>query len=187
MIQQVLTQFSDMLYYFYQFVIIEFLETGLVKIMYVAKLILYEERLHFMEKVIHIISGGLHILAAITWIGSMIYNQFAVAPALNTSLGSTKAHAVGGLIMKNFSPLTWISLIILIATGIFATVSKSDKFTSWTSGPGSVLTDKLALVGVLVIILLMQTFVYGPRMKQLIAPSTTKSTKNEAENLPFML
>lgn len=134
-----------------------------------------------MEKVIHSISGSLHILAAITWIGSMIYNQFAVVPALNKSLGSTKTHAVGGLIMKNFSPLTWISLIVLIATGIYSAVDKSDKLTSWTSGPGGILTVKLILVGVLVIILLIQTFVYGPRMKQLIAPSTTKSTENEAE------
>lgn len=53
-----------------------------------------------MEKVIHIISGGLHILAAITWIGSMIYNQFAVTPALNTLLGSTKTYAVDGKIIK---------------------------------------------------------------------------------------
>lgn len=134
-----------------------------------------------MGKIIHSISGSLHILAAITWIGSMIYNQFAVAPALNKSLGSTKTHAVSGLIMKNFTPLTWTSLIILIATGIYATVDKSDKFTSWTSGPGGVLTVKLILVGALVIILLLQTFVYGPKMKPLIAPSTTKNTGNEAE------
>lgn len=133
------------------------------------------------EKVIHIISASLHILAAVTWIGSMIYNQFAVVPALNKSLGSPKTHAVGGLIMKNFSPLTWISLIVLIGTGIYAAADKSDKFKSWTNGPGGVLTLKLVLVGIMIIILLMQTFFYGPKMKQLIAPSTTKSTKNDAE------
>lgn len=132
-----------------------------------------------MEKIIHIISGSLHILAAITWIGSMIYHQFAVAPALNKSLGSTKTHAVRGLIMKNFSPLTWTSLIVLIATGIYAAVDKGNKFTSWTSGPGLVLTIKSILVGVLITILILQTFIYGPKMKQLLTPSATKNTENE--------
>ena len=88
-----------------------------------------------MEKIIHIISGSLHILAAITWIGSMIYNQFAVAPALTKSLGSMKTHAVSGLIMKYFSPFSWISLFVLIATGIYAAVDKGDKFESWTRAP----------------------------------------------------
>ena len=134
-----------------------------------------------MENILHGISGSLHILAAVTWIGSMVYNQFAVVPALNTSLGSTRTHAVGGLIMKNFSPLTWISLITLIITGIYAAVSKSDKLTAWNNGPGGVLTLKVVLVGVLVIILLLQTFVYGPRMKLLIAPSTTKDIRNETQ------
>lgn len=132
-----------------------------------------------MEKVIHGISDSLHILAAITWIGSMIYNQFAVSPALTKSLGSMKAHAVRGLIMKNFSPFSWISLFVLIATGIYAAIDKGDKFTSWTSGPSLVLIIKLILVIALIIILYLQTFVYGPKMKKLLAPSTTKDTKNE--------
>lgn len=134
-----------------------------------------------MEEVIHSISGSLHILAAITWIGSMIYNQAAVAPALTKSLGNTKTHAVSGLIMKNFSPLTWISLVVLIATGIYAAVDKSDKFTSWTNGPGLVLTIKLVLVVVMIIILILQAFVYGPRMKKLLTPNTKKDTENEVE------
>ena len=59
-----------------------------------------------MDNLIHIFVGGLHILAVITWIGSMIYSLLAVTPALNTTLGNTKSHAVNGLIMKNFTPLT---------------------------------------------------------------------------------
>jgi putative copper resistance protein D len=35
-----------------------------------------------MEKLLHSVSGALHILAAVTWIGSMIYSEFAVMPAL---------------------------------------------------------------------------------------------------------
>jgi len=35
-----------------------------------------------MEQILHSISSSLHILAAVTWIGGMIYNMFAVAAAL---------------------------------------------------------------------------------------------------------
>lgn len=54
-----------------------------------------------MEKSLHIISASLHILAAVTWIGSMIYSEFAVKPALN-NLGDMKAHGVNGIAMKKF-------------------------------------------------------------------------------------
>ena len=43
------------------------------------------------------------------------------------------------------------------------------------------MTVKLILVGVLIIILLLQTFVYGSKMKQLVAPSTTKGAINQME------
>jgi putative copper resistance protein D len=85
------------------------------------------------------------------------------------------------LIMKYFSPFSWISLLVLIATGIYAAVDKGDKFETWSSGPSVVLIIKLVLVAILIIILLLQQFVYGPRMKKLLALSTTKDTKNETE------
>lgn len=134
-----------------------------------------------MENIIHSITGSLHILAVVTWIGSMVYSQLAVTPALNTSLGGMKSHALNGLIMKKFVPLTWISLVVLIATGLYAIFDKQEKFTSWTNGPGGVLTIKLFLVAVMVIILLYQVFVFGPKMKHLVAPSTTKDTENQIE------
>lgn len=134
-----------------------------------------------MEDVIHSIIGSLHVLAVVTWIGSMVYTQIAVTPVLNTSLGSMKSHALNGLIMKRFVPLTWISLVVLITTGIYSIIDKQDEFTSWTNGPGGVLTVKLILVAVMVTILLYQVFVFGPKMKKLVAPSTTKDTENELE------
>jgi len=131
-----------------------------------------------VEKVLHTISAALHILAAVTWIGSMIYSQFGVSPALKP-LGPNKAHAVNGLAVKSFSGLTWASLIILLATGIYATVGKWDKLAPLTTKPaGITLLVKLALVAVLIVILLFQFYQYGPRMKQLISPATPKNQEN---------
>jgi len=131
-----------------------------------------------MEKVIQTISAALHILAAVTWIGSMIYSQFAVAPALKP-LGPAKAHAVNGLAMKSFSGLTWASLVVLLATGTYAVTGMWDELAPLTTTPaGITLLVKLALVAVLIVILLLQLYQYGPRMKQLISPATPKNQEN---------
>jgi len=134
-----------------------------------------------MEKVIEGISATLHILAAVTWIGSMIYSQFAVAPALKP-LGPAKSHAVNGLAMKNFSALTWTSLVVLLATGTYAVIGMWDKLAPLTTKPpGIVLLVKLALVAVLIVVLFLQVYQYGPRMKQLINPATPKNQENTSK------
>ncbi len=134
-----------------------------------------------MEKVIHSIVIGLHILAVVTWIGSMIYSQFAVIPALQTVLGSTKSHAVTELMMKRFSPLTWTSLAVVVATGLYNIVDNKEDLLPLSSVPGSILLLKLILVAILIVILFLEVFLYGPKMKQLIKPSTPKNSEMELE------
>lgn len=134
-----------------------------------------------MEKVIHSIVSGLHILAVVTWIGSMIYSQLAVTPALRTALGSSKFHAVTGLMMKRFLPLTWTSLAVVVATGLYNIVDKKDNLLPLSSGPGSILLLKLILVAILIVILFLQVFLYGPKMKKLVKPSTPKSSEMDLE------
>lgn len=131
-----------------------------------------------MEEVIHTISAILHILAAVTWIGSMIYSQYAISPALKP-LGANKAHAVNGLAMNKFSAFTWTSLVVLLVTGTYAVVGNWDKMVPLTAEPaGITLLFKLALVTVLITIFLFQFYQYGPRMKQLISPATPKNQEN---------
>ncbi|PKM41979.1 MAG: hypothetical protein CVV03_10880 [Firmicutes bacterium HGW-Firmicutes-8] len=84
-----------------------------------------------------------------------------------------------GLAMKNFSGLTWASLVILLATGIYTTVGKWDKLTPLTvKSTGITLLVKLTLVSILIVIFLFQYYQYGPRMKQLISPATPKNQEN---------
>ena len=134
-----------------------------------------------MEKVIHGVVGGLHILAVITWVGSMIYSQFAVMPALRNSLGNAKSHAVSGLIMRNFVPITWTSLIVVTLTGIYSVLEKKERFIPITNVLGTVLMLKLFLVLALIVLFLLQVFIYGQKMKQLILPSTPKTIEVEME------
>ncbi|MGD9678821.1 MAG: DUF4149 domain-containing protein [Vulcanibacillus sp.] len=132
-------------------------------------------------EIVHVISGSLHILSAVTWIGSMIYSEFGVKPALK-NLGDIKAHSVNGNVMKKFSVLTWISLIILILTGIYAIYSEKDKLTPvFEESSGIVLLVKLILVAAMIIILFLQVFVYGPKMQSLISTATPQNRENQKE------
>lgn len=134
-----------------------------------------------MEKFLQGISGSLHILAAVTWIGSMIYSEFAVAPALK-HLGAPRSHAINMIATRRFSPLTWTSLVVLIVTGIYAIYSKIDKLTPLLQKPtGIVLFIKLLLVGALIVILLFQVYTLRPKMKKLISPATPKDQENTLE------
>lgn len=131
-----------------------------------------------MEKILHAISGSLHILAAVTWIGSMIYSQIAVAPALK-HLGAPRSSAINMIAAGRFSPWTWASLIVLIVTGIFALTDNVDKLTPILEKPaGIVLFIKLLLVAALIVILFLQIYTYSPKMKKLINPAAPKNVDN---------
>lgn len=132
-----------------------------------------------MEKIVHWISGSLHILAVVTWIGSMIYSQFAVAPALK-HLGTPRSSAINMIATGRFSPWTWASLIVLIVTGTYAAFNNEDKLTPFFEEPaGIVLFIKLLLVAALIVILFLQIYTYGPKMKKLINPATPKNQEND--------
>jgi putative copper resistance protein D len=134
-----------------------------------------------MEKLLHSVSGALHILAAVTWIGSMIYSEFAVMPALK-QLGAPRSKAINMIASGHFSSLTWASVAVLIVTGIFAISDNQEKLSPVFAKPaGIVLTIKLLLVGALIIILLVQVYTFGPRIKRLINPATPKDQENALE------
>lgn len=131
-----------------------------------------------MEEILHTISGSLHILAAVTWIGSMIYSQFAVTPALK-HLGVPRASSINMIATRRFFWLTWTSLIVLIVTGIFAVSDNMGKLTPVFEKPaGIVLFIKLLLVAAMIVILFLQIFNYLPKMKKLINPATPKNQDN---------
>lgn len=134
-----------------------------------------------MEKLLHSVSGTLHILAAVTWIGSMIYSEFAVMPALKQQ-GAPRSQAINMIALGHFSSLTWASVTVLIVTGVFAIFNNQEKLSPVFAKPaGVVLTIKLLLVGALIIILLLQIYTFGPRMKKLINPASPKDQENALE------
>lgn len=129
--------------------------------------------------ILHVIVRSLHFISAGILIGSMIHNLFAVIPGLK-HLGAPKANATNVIITKHFLALMWISLVVLIATGIYASMDIHNKlFPIFQQPAGIILFIKLLLVAAIAVIMLLQGYAYIPGMKKLLSPNTPKNQEND--------
>jgi putative copper resistance protein D len=102
-----------------------------------------------------------HILAAVIWIGGMLFLSLVAVPVLRQVESPLLRMDLFRAIARRFRRLVWICIAILVLTGIG---------NVWFSGntlPGSaymkVLQIKLVLVAILVGMGLLHDFVIGPR------------------------
>ncbi len=106
----------------------------------------------------------LHLVAAISWIGGMIFLSAVVTPyarKLPPALRGEVFREVG----VRFRNLGWVTIAILIVTG-FGNVSLIGM--SWSDLPGTrvgnILIIKLFLVALMLINSIFHDFVFGPKM-----------------------
>lgn len=60
----------------------------------------------------------LHVLAAVAWIGGMIFNLFVLRPSMAVVEPKQRVKLVLG-VLRRFIPLAWLSIAILAITGAF--------------------------------------------------------------------
>lgn len=103
----------------------------------------------------------LHILAAVIWIGGMLFLSLVAMPVLRR-LDSTPARRdLFRAMALRFRVVGWICIAVLIPTGVGNVVYYGN--TAAGSPYMKVLHIKLALVTVLVILGVLHDFVIGPR------------------------
>ncbi len=94
----------------------------------------------------------LHLFATVTWFGALTTNAFILMPSIEESLEPAVAGKLMGAIMKRFRILVYISMGVLIVTGIFMTSSmKFMQFTNLWSTISSIKHIFIIIVVVLVI------------------------------------
>lgn len=105
-----------------------------------------------------------HLLAAVTWIGGMIFVAFVLEPVLRKTAPEQRMQlydAVG----RRFLYVGWGTLAVLIATGILNAINQ---IHSWEvlfySTYGNVLLLKLSLVLAMLLISAYHSFILGPAM-----------------------
>jgi len=60
----------------------------------------------------------LHMLATVAWVGNLLFETLALPPALGSSLTPAEHRRVLEAVRRRFQPLGWLSLGVLIVTGL---------------------------------------------------------------------
>jgi len=102
----------------------------------------------------------LHLLAAITWIGGMIFITLIFSPStrnLPQAVRSQLFQTVG----KATQAVGWIAILVLLATGILNVIHLQIR---WNTLIGRMLIIKLSLVSAILILSALHDFILGPRL-----------------------
>ena len=108
-----------------------------------------------------------HILAAMVWVGGMLFLALVVVPAAR-KLPPAERSALFHLVGPRFRMVGWACIGLLIATGVanvaYRGVTWATLFTAelWASEFGRVLALKLGVVVVMLALSLFHDFVLGP-------------------------
>lgn len=98
----------------------------------------------------------LHIVAAASWVGSMVFFATILVPLLRTEVLRDRAPKVIALVGARYRVLGWVALTVLLVTGATSlalrglTLEVLTTAAFWSDGFGRLLAYKLALVAVLV-------------------------------------
>lgn len=121
----------------------------------------------------YVVSVYLHILAAVTWLGGMLFLVLVVVPWLRRG-----DRAQAGYLMREtglrFRTVGWVSFAVLLVTGSVNLWLRGVRFShfvdpSWLASPfGRAVSWKLGLFAVVLAISVVHDFVHGPRATEVV-------------------
>ncbi len=116
----------------------------------------------------YLISVWLHILAAATWIGGMVFLVLVVVPSLRKGDRSAAAKLLGDT-GKRFRAVGWSCFAILFVTGSFNLSARGVTLhdfvdPAWITSPfGRAVVIKLSIFAVVLVLSLIHDYSIGPR------------------------
>ncbi|MBX3330137.1 MAG: CopD family protein [Nitrospira sp.] len=120
----------------------------------------------------------LHLLAAVTWIGGMIFLSLVLAPLVRGRKAAPEFMALFRSSALRFRPIVWVAVAVLLATGPMLLSLRGIHVTSPASWPGIVIA-KLALVVLLLFLTLIHDLVLGPQVSRVSAIPDSQRTPSE--------
>ena len=123
---------------------------------------------------LYLLNVSLHVLAALVWLGGMLFFALVGAPALRTLESAALRGQLFRVIGERFRSVGWICIALLLVTGVLnlwfrgqlsAELLGSAAF--WGSPYGRTLGEKLLAVGAMLVISAFHDFVDGPRSARL--------------------
>ena len=120
----------------------------------------------------------LHILAAVTWVGGMIFLSLVLAPLVRSRKAVPEFMALFRSAALRFRPIVWVAIAILVMTGPMLLSLRGVAVASPSSWPGIVIV-KLTLVALLLFLTLLHDLVLGPQVSRVSAIPESQRTAGE--------
>ncbi|HXF93029.1 MAG TPA: DUF4149 domain-containing protein [Nitrospiraceae bacterium] len=108
----------------------------------------------------------LHLLAAVSWIGGMVFLSLVLVPALRREGVSSQRTALFRVIAFRFRAVVWFSIAVLVITGPILLAHRGLSLLEPSRWP-AVLTAKLSLVLLLLALTGVHDFAVGPRVSRI--------------------
>jgi copper resistance protein D len=110
----------------------------------------------------------LHILAAVTWVGGMLFLSLVLAPLVRSRKAAPEFMAWFRSAALRFRIVAWVAIGVLLLTGPMLLSQRGLALTVPSSWP-HIVRLKLALVGVLLVLTALHDLVLGPRVSHAVA------------------
>ncbi len=125
-------------------------------------------------RAIYLISVYTHILAAIIWIGGMLFLTLIALPIVRTLDAPGAAGRLVRLMGRRFRDVGWVCIGLLLVSGFMNLWYRGVRWESltssqfWHSSWGQILAVKLTIVLIMLLNSAWHDFVLGPRATQLM-------------------
>src|SRR5512147_655111 len=127
----------------------------------------------------------LHLLATVTWVGSLAGISFLILPAMQRALNPETQLIFIEAMQKRLEPIAWFSMSLLVLTGLFqmSVNPHYDGFISVSTQWSVAILTKHILVIVMVVVSAIQTWEVIPAIRRAIVRSKKNNNAEELDAL----
>uniref|UniRef100_A0A7C5VW11 DUF4149 domain-containing protein n=1 Tax=Thermomicrobium roseum TaxID=500 RepID=A0A7C5VW11_THERO len=112
----------------------------------------------------------IHLVAMAFWLGGQLFLILVVRPILRRELDRPQQTTLTAALGRRFSPLAWVSLVLLIVTGWLTGEHRGVVWSTLLEPRntyGRILATKMLLVALLLLLTLVHGRIFGPRLAAL--------------------
>lgn len=144
-------------------------------------------------RTLYLASVWLHIIAAMTWIGGMLFLVAVLVPMLRSPEMRPRAAELFRAIGTRFRVVGWIALVTLVITGAFNVTARGYRLAQIFDGEafagpwGHTLAAKLSLVLIIVLLSAVHDFWLGPLAVRLARNEAPAEVRERARRVASLM
>ena len=126
------------------------------------------------------ITPWIHIVAVAVWLGPQFFMFLVTVPAVRVIEDPAVRLQVMRVIVQRFGWLAWAAMAVIVLSGVSNLFQEADEFGHiWDSEYRyfQIFSTKMVLVGLMVILTALHTFVIGPKQLRLLEEMRSDSTE----------